>query len=107
MTLITSIRPAVNHTARTRSGILILQRRAQTAVKPDVEDQDQTSSMSNWHRHRVDSPSHPRKGKQRANPFAEQYRFPQKGRDGGAPDPFEVLGVDKSASEKEVKQQCA
>ncbi len=78
---------------------------AQTAFKPITEDED-NGSNSHAHHHRAEVHSHPRKGKQRADPFQEQYRFPQMGRNGGSPDPFEVLGVERSASEKEVKQQC-
>lgn len=44
-----------------------------------------------------------RKGKEKDN---SSYRFPDKGRNGGSPDPFEVLGLDRSASEAEVKRQC-
>jgi hypothetical protein len=36
----------------------------------------------------------------------DPYRFPQSGRGGGPPDPFEVLGLDRSADEAQIKRQC-
>ena len=77
----------------------------QTAFKPLPEDEYHRSASNTFHP-QPEARSHPRKGKQRANPFREHYQFPLKAKDGGVPDPFEVLGVDRSASEKEVKQQC-
>lgn len=47
-----------------------------------------------------------RKGKGRADPAVDGYRFPERGRNGGAPDPFEVLALERSASQAQVKQQC-
>ncbi len=105
MPLTSALRPIVQPSLRARSHTFIQHRHAQTAFKAELED-DNHGSASHSHHHRVQSHSHPIKGKQRADPFAQQYRFPVNGRDGGAPDPFEVLGVDKSASDKEVKQHC-
>lgn len=52
------------------------------------------------------SKAHPRKGKGRQDSLAQSYRFPEKGRNGGPPDPFEVMALDRSATQQEVKQQC-
>ncbi|WWC59355.1 uncharacterized protein I303_101907 [Kwoniella dejecticola CBS 10117] len=51
--------------------------------------------------------SDPRKGKGRgsSNVLAETYRFPEKGRLGGMPDPFEVMALERGATESEVKQR--
>jgi hypothetical protein len=42
------------------------------------------------------------KGKERAH----DYQFPTRGRHGGPPDPYEILGLDRSASDRDIKQQC-
>lgn len=48
-------------------------------------------------------PSRPSlKGKERAS----EYRFPEKGRSGGPPTPYEVLGLERSASDSEIKKTC-
>lgn len=48
------------------------------------------------------------KGKGKAkDPLTETYRFPTRGKNGGLPGPYEVLGLDKSASSAEIKSQCA
>ncbi|WVQ84125.1 hypothetical protein IAT38_006270 [Cryptococcus sp. DSM 104549] len=49
--------------------------------------------------------SDPRKGKQRQDPLAESYRFPAKGKSGGAPDPFEVMALDRDATPQDVKKR--
>ncbi|KAK1926453.1 hypothetical protein DB88DRAFT_481884 [Papiliotrema laurentii] len=52
------------------------------------------------------SSSSDRKGKGRArDPSTENYRFPVKGRDGGPPGPFDILGLDRNASQAEIKSQ--
>lgn len=72
------------------------------AASAEIPNENQASS-SNSHSQPPHDYSHPRKGKQRDQ---DSYRFPARGSRGGLPDPFEVLGLDRSASDKEIKQQC-
>ncbi|WVW78565.1 hypothetical protein I302_100521 [Kwoniella bestiolae CBS 10118] len=51
------------------------------------------------------SNSDSRKGKGRSNSLADTYVFPEKGRLGGPPDPFEVMALERGATESEVKKQ--
>jgi hypothetical protein len=44
--------------------------------------------------------------KLREKQFADGYRFPTKGRRGGAPDPFEVLGVTPTTCDKDIREEC-
>lgn len=46
--------------------------------------------------------------RQRARPgrAASDYRFPAKGKRGGPPDPFEVLGLERTADGAEIKSAC-
>ena len=46
-----------------------------------------------------------RKGKGRARD--DGYVFPTAGKDGKPPGPFEVLGIDRNATQAEIKTQCA
>lgn len=46
------------------------------------------------------------KGKGREREKDSDYRFPERGSSGGLPDPFEVLGLDRTASHEDVKRQC-
>ncbi|WWC87007.1 uncharacterized protein L201_001889 [Kwoniella dendrophila CBS 6074] len=65
-----------------------------TRRKATDNDGNNSSSSSN------------RKGKGKStNSLADTYRFPEKGRLGGAPDPFEVMGLETGATETEVKKQ--
>ncbi|RSH90356.1 hypothetical protein EHS25_001690 [Saitozyma podzolica] len=50
----------------------------------------------------AEEPSDPDPGPSRPR---DPYRFPQSGRGGGPPDPFEVLGLDRSADEAQIKRQ--
>lgn len=77
-------------------------RKAQTAAMSD-DSLNQGSSSSYG---ASGSKAHPRKGKGRQDSLAQSYRFPEKGRNGGPPDPFEVMALDRSATQQEVKQQC-
>ncbi|KAK4686581.1 hypothetical protein P7C73_g3541, partial [Tremellales sp. Uapishka_1] len=81
---------------------VLAHRHAHAAAAPSPEP-DQ-SSASDSPRRPIDSTAHPRKGKQRADPEAEAYRFPTKGKI-GAPDPYEILGLDRTATERDVKRQ--
>lgn len=76
-------------------------RNAQTAAMSD-DSLNQGSSSSYG---ASGSQAHPRKGKGRQDSLAQSYTFPEKGRNGGPPDPFEVMALDRSATQQEVKQQ--
>lgn len=53
------------------------------------------------------SPSRMRKGKEREHPAPiHDYQFPTSGQHGGRPDPFEILAINRSATDREIKQQC-
>ncbi|UOH81097.1 hypothetical protein LQV05_003759 [Cryptococcus neoformans] len=69
-------------------------------MSDDSLDQGSSSSYG-------DSASQPHlgKGKGRQDSLAQSYRFPEKGMNGGPPDPFEVMALDRSATQQEVKQQ--
>ncbi|WVN87707.1 uncharacterized protein L203_102895 [Cryptococcus depauperatus CBS 7841] len=43
--------------------------------------------------------------KKRQNALWQHYTFPERGRNGGSPDPFEILGLDHNADQLQVKQQ--
>ena len=73
-------------------------RSAHAATQPSDEG---AAGPSNYYR-RSTSTSSDTKGKSKD----EGYRFPKKGRNGGEPDPFEILGIDRSSSQSEVKKQC-
>lgn len=45
-------------------------------------------------------------GPSRPRRRVDDYRFPEKGRRGGPPDPYEVLGLERSAGAGEIKSQC-
>lgn len=34
------------------------------------------------------------------------YRFPQAGKEGGPPDPYEILALDRHATNKDIKRRC-
>ncbi|WRT64858.1 uncharacterized protein IL334_001794 [Kwoniella shivajii] len=85
------------------------QRYAQTASIDSNPDSSSSSSSTpySYSRRQVDNSSDPRKGKgkSKSNPLAETYRFPEKGRLGGLPDPYEVMALERGATESEVKKQ--
>ncbi|CAD6565448.1 MAG: hypothetical protein TREMPRED_001287 [Tremellales sp. Tagirdzhanova-0007] len=101
----TALRPVTHPALRLRSHSFTQHRFAQTALRSDDEPHLHASTSHSHPHHRPEPASHPRKGKHRESPIGQQYRFPQTGKHGGPPDPFEVLGVERSASDKEVKQQ--
>ena len=81
-------------------------RSAHAAAQPTEENQA-TAGPSNYYRRSPTASSNSSgnastKGKGKA----EDYTFPKKGRMGGEPDPFEIMGVDRSAPQSEVKKQC-
>lgn len=80
----------------------IWHRNAHTAAMSD-DSLDQGSSSSYGD---SASQAHLGKGKGRQDSLAQSYRFPEKGMNGGPPDPFEVMALDRSATQQEVKQQC-
>ncbi|OCF37415.1 hypothetical protein I316_00536 [Kwoniella heveanensis BCC8398] len=88
-------------------------RPASTASYPSEASSSSSSTSSSSHRARSSSSNDndssnqadPRKGKSRSNDLAQSYRFPEKGRLGGPPDPFEVLALERDASQAQVKQQ--
>lgn len=82
---------------------------AHAARLPEAEEE---------HDHQRPGPSHT--SKQRAGPSLrarsvndaqrrghEEYIFPKRGSHGGAPDPFEVLGLERTADEGDIKKKCA
>lgn len=80
-------------------------RNAHAAARPLEEES--TAGPSNYRRSGPEIGSD-RKGKGRARDQTQgtEYRYPAKGRMGGEPDPFEVMAIDRSASQSEVKKQC-
>ncbi|WVQ97965.1 hypothetical protein IAU59_005085 [Kwoniella sp. CBS 9459] len=83
-------------------------RLASTASFPSEASSSSSSSSSSAYQRRStpnDNQADPRKGKSRSNDLAQTYRFPEKGRLGGYPDPFEVLALERDASQAQVKQQ--
>lgn len=76
-----------------------LTRFAHAARLPADDEQPAEAGPSRTRRAR---PSH--KGKERV--VDSDYRFPEKGRNGGPPNPYEVLGLERSASDSEIKQTC-
>ncbi|WWD22112.1 hypothetical protein CI109_106601 [Kwoniella shandongensis] len=80
-------------------------RQAHSAAQPGSGPASNQASSSYNPAGNSESRAHPRKGKQRSDGLAESYRFPEKGKNGGPPDPFEVMALDRSASEQQVKQQ--
>lgn len=74
------------------------QRSAHAAAQPSEE---QSAGPSNYYRRSPPPPADVKgKGKD------EGYRFPKKGRSGGEPDPFEIMSIDRSAPQSEIKKQC-
>ncbi|TYJ56319.1 hypothetical protein B9479_003011 [Cryptococcus floricola] len=45
------------------------------------------------------------KGKGRQSTLSQQYRYPETGKMGGPPNPYEVMALDPNASQQDVKQQ--
>jgi hypothetical protein len=77
-------------------------RHAQTASRssPD-EERDMTAESSLTAAKRAATEE-----KERLRQAASAYRFPRKGKRGGPPDPFEVLGVNHLTSDKDIKKEC-
>lgn len=75
--------------------------RSAHAAAQQSEENQATAGPSNYYRR--SPPDMNGKGKGKAD---EGYSFPKKGRNGGEPDPFEIMGVDRSAPQSEVKKQC-
>ncbi|KAK8846828.1 hypothetical protein IAR55_005916 [Kwoniella newhampshirensis] len=80
-------------------------RLAHSAALPGADSSSDHASSSYIRPGNTESQAHPRKGKQRSDSLAQTYRFPETGKNGGPPDPFEVMALDRSASEQQVKQQ--
>ncbi|WVR04561.1 hypothetical protein IAU60_001568 [Kwoniella sp. DSM 27419] len=79
-----------------------------TSYNPDHRTSTSSGPSSSHSYTRNPAPSSdPRKGKGtvRSDSLAQTYRFPEKGRLGGYPDPYEVMALDRGASEQTVKQQ--
>ncbi|WWC67847.1 uncharacterized protein I206_101764 [Kwoniella pini CBS 10737] len=101
----TYCRPTIS-TSWNSNHTYITYRYAQTA-SIDSEPSSSSSAQYSYTRRKATSEtqSDPRKGKGKANELAETYRFPEKGRLGGPPDPFEVMALERGASESIVKQR--
>lgn len=54
----------------------------------------------------ADSDDHPNAGPSRPRRRMEDYRFPESGKRGGKPDPYEVLGLERAAAAGQIKAQC-
>jgi hypothetical protein len=81
-------------------------RSAHAAAQPSEESQS-TAGPSNYYRRSPQHASTNGNGNDKGKGKAEEgYRFPKKGRSGGEPDPFEIMGIDRSAPQSEVKRQC-
>jgi hypothetical protein len=109
--------------ARARIGLSrppILPSRRQAHAAARASEEEPVAGPSNYRYRRSGGPGPEngngnqtdRKGKGRAREQGQsggsgfQYSFPVKGRMGGEPDPFEVMAIDRSASQSEVKKQC-
>ncbi|WWD07780.1 hypothetical protein V865_005884 [Kwoniella europaea PYCC6329] len=73
---------------------------------PSSSSSSSSSAQYSYTRRKAkDENSASRKGKGRSNSLADTYVFPEKGRLGGPPDPFEVMALERGATESEVKKQ--
>lgn len=80
-------------------------RYAHAATAPSQDEENQ-AGPSNYYRSDASSSGPGSKGKSPDRGETNEYRFPAKGRGGGPPDPFDVMALDRSASQAEVKKQC-
>ena len=89
-----------------RCGIPCTARQAHAARLPSEDDdvdhsqEAGPSRLSASTQHRVRS----LKGKERETEIP--YCFPQRSRRGGPPDPYEILALERTASEGEIKRRC-
>ena len=77
-------------------------RSAHAAAQSSDDSQSSNAGPSNYYRRSTSTPPADTKGKGKD----DGYRFPKTGRSGGEPDPFEIMGIDRSSSQSEVKKQC-
>jgi hypothetical protein len=82
-------------------------RSAHAAAQPTDEAHAQSAAgPSNYYRRSTSSSSAGPGSKGKSPEKENEYRFPLKGRMGGEPDPFEVMAIDRQATQSEVKKQC-
>jgi hypothetical protein len=88
-----------------RTGFLT--RDAHAQAQPAQGEEEQQAGPSNYYRRSSDTRGHGKgKAKEQGQGQETEYRFPAKGKMGGEPDPFEVMSIERSASQSEVKKQC-
>ena len=90
-------------------------RSAHAATAPKDQEDENQAGPSNYYR-RSDPTSSSGKGNGGSSRVSgegigdgrrnNEYRFPKKGGKGGEPDPFEVMALDRTASQSDVKKQC-
>jgi hypothetical protein len=93
-------RPPVIAPIRSRSRLLFSKRHAQTATQAASNETCDTMAESSS----AASIRQAEKDQQQAAALA--YRFPKVGRRGGPPDPFDILGVTHSTSDRDIKKEC-
>lgn len=80
--------------------------RAAHAAAATSRDEDENQAGPSTYNRR--SPGSKGRPSERDNTVGgeKEYRYPAKGRAGGEPDPFEVMALDRTASQSAVKKQC-
>ncbi|KAL7421937.1 hypothetical protein Q5752_003709 [Cryptotrichosporon argae] len=88
------------------SGSRRASRWAHAAAAPrDIDDQGEPVAEASTSAAAAASASVRRSAANGKRRESDGYRFPSRGRNGDPPDPYEVLGLDRGASDKDVKRQ--